>query len=331
MNDAGAQATPQLRALSAALEPVVGAVYFAPEAHQAYEALGHAPSPGVMTDEWGSRHWGPVMMTDMYTYFCSRGAMLGQVPGEVIAAAFGVFKPSVVVAAASTGYEIADAATMWAARDRGGIAHLIRILGERPDDIDRAIELLARAGEGLTVPGRPLYAGLLAKGLPDEPVGRMWRLAERLREFRGDAHVAAWTHFGLGGAEIQVLTERIAGLPPRTYSVTRGWSPEDLDETEARLGERGLLADGRPTEAGRELREEIERLTDRPCFVMTDSLGDDAPELIGILTTWGTEIRAANGYYPSSPQEAIMGEETQLWMEDQRLPRFTGVGHTGVA
>ncbi len=327
----GREETAQLRALAAVIEPVVGAVYFVPEAHDAYHQLGYEPSPGPATDEWGSRHWGKVMMTDYVTYFCSRGAMLGEVPGEVIAAAFGVFKPEIVVEAIRQGRQITDARTIWDARTRGGTAHLVRILGERPDKIDRVNELLARAGEGLEVPARPMYAGLLAYGLPgdDEPVLTMWRLAERLREFRGDAHTVAFSALGFDGCEIQLLSERCAGMPPKTYTVTRGWSDEDLDAAEARLTSRGLLADGAATEAGRAAREEVEQLIDRLCMSMTDSLGDDAPELIGILRDWGQMIRDADGYYPSSPQEALMGDEIQDWMQAHGLRRFTGQGHTG--
>jgi hypothetical protein len=323
--------TAQLRALAAVIEPVVGAVYFAPEAHDAYHQLGYESSPGPATDEWGAKHWGAVMMTDYVTYFRSRGAMLGEASGEVIAAAFGVFKPEIVVEAIRLGREITDARTIWDARTRGGTAQLVRILGERPDRIDRANELLARAGEGLHVPARPMYAGLLAYGLPgdDEPVLKLWRLAERLREFRGDAHVAAFSSLGFDGCEIQLLTERCAGMPPRTYVVTRGWDDADLDAAEARLTRRGLLADGEATEAGRAVREEVEQWTDRLCMSMTDALGDDAPELIGILREWGQKIRDADGYYPSSPQEALMGDEIQDWMEARGLPRFTGQGHTG--
>jgi hypothetical protein len=141
--------------LAAALEPLVGSVYFSPEAHEAFAELSFAPSPGPVTDEWGSRHWGSVMMTDMYSYFSSRGAMLGQVPGEVIAAAFGVFKPSLVIDAVEVGSKIADSATIWEARDRGATAQLVRVLGEHPEGLERATELLAKAGEGLSLAGRP--------------------------------------------------------------------------------------------------------------------------------------------------------------------------------
>ena len=36
-------------------------------------------------------------MPDGIAYFTSRGSALGQVPGEVVAATFGVFNPDVVV------------------------------------------------------------------------------------------------------------------------------------------------------------------------------------------------------------------------------------------
>ena len=40
------EASARSRVLAVALEPVVGSVYFAPEAHEAYAALGFGPSPG---------------------------------------------------------------------------------------------------------------------------------------------------------------------------------------------------------------------------------------------------------------------------------------------
>lgn len=35
------------RRLAAAIEPIAGQVYFSPECHKAYEALGFGPSPGT--------------------------------------------------------------------------------------------------------------------------------------------------------------------------------------------------------------------------------------------------------------------------------------------
>ena len=101
----------------------------------------------------------------------------------------------------------------------------------------------------------------------------MWRLADMLREYRGDAHIAAWTSAGLDATEIGLLTELYWGLPLRTYIRTRAWSDAQLDAAEARLVARGLVADGALTAAGRAVREAVEVATDAQCEVIVDALG----------------------------------------------------------
>ena len=44
-------------------------------------------------------------------------------------------------------------------------------------------------------------------------MGDAWRLADQLREFRGDAHTAAWTTAGFDATEIGLLSELYWGLP----------------------------------------------------------------------------------------------------------------------
>src|SRR5258708_39309220 len=72
------------RAIASAIEPFAGQVYFSPECHEGYHALGFGPSPGRA---------GTVALPDGAAYFASRGSVMGQVPGTVIAAAFAVFNP----------------------------------------------------------------------------------------------------------------------------------------------------------------------------------------------------------------------------------------------
>jgi len=314
------------RALATALEPVVGSVYFAPEAHAAYQALGFGPSPGSITDGgWGEAHWGPVMMHDYVTYFASRGGLLGRVHGTVVAAAFGVFNPAAVVPAIDMAWQIAEPQAVVAARTEGAIAQLTRILGAQPDGLARAIELLGRAVAPLSMPGRPMFAAVAAQRPPDEPIGRMWHLGDQLREFRGDAHVAAFAAAGFDGCKFQVLTERCAGMPPRRYSLTRGWDPDSLDAAERRLVTLGLVAaDGTATDDGRAAREAVELETDAACVPMVEALGDEAAELVGILQPWGDAIRSANGYYPSSPQLATLDPAVNDWMLASGLPAFAG-------
>lgn len=282
------------RALAAAIEPVAGQVYFAPECHAAYEALGFGGSPG---------DFGGVAGPDGPAYFTSRGSILGQVPGEVVAATFGVFNPRVVVPAVAHGWSLVDAATISAARTEGAVAQLRRLLGEEPAGLERATALLARAAEGLQPEGRPLFAGLLGLGLPGDPVGDMWRRSDRLREYRGDAHIAAWTSAGFDATEIGLLTELYWGLPMRTYARTRAWSEADFDAAEARLVDRGLVADGAFTPAGRAAREAVERATDRQCRPIVEALGDDLEELVAILGDWGAAIRAGRGYPAAGPHD----------------------------
>ena len=155
------------RDLAGALEPFAGQVYFAPECHENYVALGFAASPAKM---------GAVALPDGPAYFCSRGSVMGQVPGEVVSAAFGVFNPAVVVPAVAHGWTLTDAATIERARTDGALGQLRRILGEEPEGLARGLELLRVANMGLRPEGHALFAGLLSQGLPGTPLGEAWRL-----------------------------------------------------------------------------------------------------------------------------------------------------------
>ncbi|MFC4942456.1 SCO6745 family protein [Pseudonocardia sp. GCM10023141] len=275
------------RALAGALEPVIGQVYFSPECHAAYAELGFGPSPG------SSRG---VANPDGVAYFCSRGSVLGQVPGTVVAAVFGVFNPEVVVPALAHGWTLTDAATIEAARTHGATAQLVRLLGERPDRVDEARDLLARTVEPLRPEGKPLFAGLRALGLPGDTVGDVWRLGDMLREFRGDAHIAAWTSAGFDATEIGLITELFWGLRMRTYVRTRAWTDAQLDAALERLEARGLVADGVLTEDGRAQREAVEAATDRMCHPIVAALGEDLETLLEILRPWGQAVRDGHGY-----------------------------------
>src|SRR5207302_4538611 len=100
--------------------------YFAPEAQDAYKALGLSYLPG---------------------YFCSRSACMGRLPGEAVVATFGVFNPDIVIPAVEKGWSRSEVTSVLAARQAGATAALARILGPAPDGVGRATELLRRAGE----------------------------------------------------------------------------------------------------------------------------------------------------------------------------------------
>jgi hypothetical protein len=276
------------RTLASALEPVIGQVFFAPECHAAYAALGFAASPGKA---------GLVHLPDGPAYFTSRGSLLGQVRPGVVAAAFGVFKPEVVSAGVTLGWSLTDAATIFEARRAGAVAQLERVVGPAGDEVVRASELLERAVAPLSVAGRPLFAGL--RSWWDDPTDRwtrLFHLGDMLRECRGDAHVAAWSSDALDALEIGLLNDVYMGLPLRSYVRTRGWSEEDLAGGVERLREFGWLDGDALTHEGRGVREDIERATDLQMEPALDALGADRDEVVGLLRPWGVAMREAGGY-----------------------------------
>ena len=286
--------TPISRVLAAALEPVTGQVYFSPECHANYEKLGFAPSRGEFNG---------VMAPDGPAYFTSRGSVMGHVPGEVVAAAFAVFNPAVVVPAVAYGWTLTNAATICSARDDGAIAQLRRVLGDSPDGASRALELLQRAVEPLKPEGRPLYAGLRSLAVPDSTLGAIWRLGDMLREYRGDSHTAAWISAGFSACEIGVLSELYWGLPIKSYSKSRGWTDAEYNDAIDRLERDGLLKNNTLTDTGRLARDSIENATDIQCQLIVDTLGEDIRDLIAILRPWCVQIRNAKGYPAAGPHD----------------------------
>lgn len=283
-----------VRRLAELIEPVTGQVYFSPECHRGYAALGFNGSSGKA---------GETELPDGPAYFTSRGSVMGQVPGEVVAAAFAVFSPAAVVPSVTYGWSLTDAATICAARDAGAIAQLHRVLGPSPAGLARVTELLQRMCDTLRPEGRPLYAGLRSLGLPDDPLGRMWRLGDLLREYRGDSHTAAWIAHGFDATEICLLTDLYWGLPMRSYSRTRAWTDAEFDAAEDRLHSLGLLDGAALSEKGRASREAVELATDAQMARAMAALGDDADELFDLLRPWGTALRAAGAYLSSGADD----------------------------
>lgn len=270
------------------VEPLAANVYFAPEAHAAYHEVGFDPS---------ARSSGNLHYPDPVAYFTSRGACLGpNVDGHLVASAFGVFKRPLVVAAVADGWRRADQPTVLAARERGAVASLRRLLGDQPEGLGWATGVLQRMVAAAPTEGRALFSGLLSLGYPDDPMGAFWRAADLVREHRGDSHIAAWIAADLDSCEIGVLTDPWRGLPLKSWVRTRGWTDDELDAACDRLRSRGLLDHGGLTDAGRDLREGIDDATDRMETRLVAALGSDARRLFELLDPWCDRIVAAGGY-----------------------------------
>jgi hypothetical protein len=260
------------------LEPLAASVYFLPEAMAGYEALGLDYGEG---------------------YFSSRSASMGQLPGSVVAATFGVFYPPMVERFVAQAWAKTSAPAVLEARHAGAQAGLARVLGAKPDGAERATSLLRRAADAAPVEGRPLFAGLRSLPWPGDTVGDLWRAADQVREHRGDAHVAAWVTHGLRPLEVMLLSEAWNGLPLNSYLRTRGWPQDDVLATIDDLRARGLLEGEGLTDAGRALRESVEATTDRAEAPVVDALGDDVDELFDLLQPWAQAI-VADGAFPAN-------------------------------
>jgi hypothetical protein len=229
-------------------EPIHGMIYFAPAAKAAYEALGLDFRAG---------------------YFASRSAAFGSVPASVVIATFYNFNPHLARESITTAWATTDPASVLAARHAAADQTLRGILGDAVEsaELARAATLLREAAETIAadVTGRPLYAAHAALPWPDEPHLVLWHAQTLLREYRGDAHVAALFTAGLSGIEALITHAASGAVRADVLRTTRGWSEADWQTATDSLRDRGWLTDDAEptfTPTGQERRAEIERVTD---------------------------------------------------------------------
>ncbi|GAB4065629.1 hypothetical protein GCM10028777_15750 [Angustibacter speluncae] len=264
------------------LEPLHSFVYFSAESER--ELLATGLRPGRMP------------------YLAQRSAPLGAVGAGVVVATFYNFAPAAVARALPRAWTLASPAEVLDARWRAVVAALGRLLdGAGPAEVDVLADLAGRAAAACEPEGRPLAAAHAEVEVPDHPLARFWQAVTVLREHRGDGHVAALVQRGVTGLDALVShTAGGRGFAPAFAAASRGWTPEQWQEAADGLRARGLLdPDGRLTDAGRALREELEVATDaasaRPLGVL------DADGLAR-LTALGRSLSGravAAGAYPA--------------------------------
>lgn len=273
------RSTTLARRLFDRLEPVHAVTYFAPEARTALDALG-------FHGFWSG-------------YFAARSAPLGPVPPEVVTAVFYNFAAHRVAKALPAAWDIAAPHAVLAAREEAAVAALRRY--GLADGIDTAAELLGAAARSAAPDGRPLFAANLALPWPEEPLAQLWHAATLLREHRGDGHVAALQVLGISGRESNVLHAAAGRVPADMIKRSRDYDDALWQEQVDRLAERGLLdGTGALTVAGRDLKAEIEDVTDRLALSAFDVLSDtDLDTLFHTLTPL-TRLVIAGGDLPAA-------------------------------
>ncbi len=259
---------PVARRLFELTEPISLVNFFSPEPNDAMAALGF------------HTYWDG--------YFAGRAAPLGRVPAEVVHAAFYNFADGEVARHIPQVWTTTTPEAAHAARERGCVTALRRILGDLAEtpELARAAALLARASTSAPTEGRVMYAGLRTLPMPEEPVTRLWHAANMLREHRGDGHIAALVSERIGGTEAHVLSALDMGIYPaesfgRIHHLPRPRLVEVMDGLRAR----GLVdPSGRFTAAGRATKDRIESLTDALAEAPYDALEPvELEELISVL------------------------------------------------
>ena len=242
------------------LEPIHGAIYFAVEAREEYEAIG---------------------LDDRMTgYFASRSAPMGAVPAEVVIATFFNFDPDLVRRSVDGVWERVSPVDVLAARLRGADRMIRAHAGsfvDTPEMAEAADLARAAASAACERPeGRPLFAGHASLDWPDDPHLVLWHAQSLLREYRGDGHVVALTVEGLDGCEALVTHAAAGDVSADILRATRQRTGEDWLAAEERLRERGWLdPDLAVTELGRERRDWIEARTDELAAAPYDAIGVD--------------------------------------------------------
>jgi len=211
-------------------------------------------------------------------YFAARSAPLGKVPAKVVDAIFYNFAPGEVARHIPRVWQVTTPQAALAARDRGCLLALRRLLGDLADTpgVVRAADLAIRAGTSASTEGRPLYAGLRTLSLPDDPVVRLWYGATLIREHRGDGHNAALAAAGIGRTEAHVLHALYEGMPAEKFGRVGHLPTAQLAAVVDGMRHRGLVDDsGWLTDTGRQVKTQIEAITDELAAAALQTLRPD--------------------------------------------------------
>lgn len=237
----------QIARQAKALEIPHTMIYFAPEADERFAELG--------------------LERGRMAYYASRAAAMGAVGAGVVAATFYNFNPESVARSIPRAWSIASPETIITARYRAVDAALRRMLDAETlssTQLAETAELATEVAKAGPVAGKPLYAAHADLAWPEEPHLRLWHATTLIREFRGDAHIAALQRAELTGLQALALHSASGeGFKPSVAKSLREWSEQQWEQAMLELRERGLVdAEGTLTDAGNQLREDVEADTD---------------------------------------------------------------------
>ena len=203
----------------------------------------------------------------MAVYLAQRSAPLGLPHGRpgarLVTATFYGFSPAAVARTVPAVWDAltpaeALADTLDAMRELLG-----GLLVGREEEVAELARLLGPVAAAHEVVGRPLAAAWADVSRTGEDVLDLWLATCTIRESRGDGHVALLVAAGIGPLASHLVSTGDRPEVRAALGGMRGWTEGELDEAATELRDRGLLdAEGRRTDACRQLRADIERRTD---------------------------------------------------------------------
>jgi hypothetical protein len=195
-------------------------------------------------------------------YHLGRGGALGDVPAEVVVAAFAFFPPEVVIEHWNAGRQVmtpqegarlyAEQCNEWGRRNFTGVA-----------GIGRALELLEPVVDNAEGAGLPLFVGWRLLPRPSDVPGRLAQVINVMREHRGSVHACAVAAVGLGPLEAN-----LAGTYGTAVAKFFEWPEPYPDAT--------------PYKALWEQAEELTAAAAAPPYSVLSE--DDRAELVSVLT-----------------------------------------------
>lgn len=238
-----AQERATARRAFAHLEVVHVPQYFSPAVAEAHAGLG-------LELPWGG-------------YTAGRAACMGPVGPEVATAVFYGFAPRLLQQVLPAAWEVTTPERAHAATLEAVSATLAPLLAPHDAEVRRAAELAREVALLHPVVGRPLAAARSSTPWPEEPHLVLFEAAARIRESRGDGHVATLVAAGIDGCESHLTVAGDTEKVRRVLQPRRGWTDAEWDAAVRRLQERGLLGDdGQRTERGVQVRTAVEERTD---------------------------------------------------------------------
>jgi hypothetical protein len=218
---------------------------------------------GFMTDPATYAHGAELGFEGMDFYASGRGGALGEVPADVVAAAFVFFEPGRVRAAWERSAPVMprrQAAEEWAGRCHAWAREHL------PEDFDwpTLAALVGRVSGVAQIAGAPLFAGWRALPEPEDPQELTLHRLNGWRELRGALHGAAVLTVGL--LPVEAIVVRSAAMLP-----VFGW-PEPYPEP-GPLNDRWTLAEAR-----------TDRMFGRQLAALDGNERDTLVELLGTLS-----------------------------------------------